>query len=280
MSHEVAAELGIERPARAVMWGVNTTMVELLMRTVLPDAPLRVRGPGPGPRGVRRRRSSHGPGQGAIRRVLVPPDGHRPDRDRRRLVRGEHRHRHTPAPRASSDAIGSASVPARCAARVGGDRLGRGDRPGDFQAAGGCYNARLARGGDLDRGFAISRHSWGIAIDFNPSTNRFGQQTSLSEEFGQVLRELGFRLGRRLEDSRSDALRVAFRSCRWSVRQACADRLANLHSSSVSHRSCSDLPTDECGHGAAGRVRPGTCVTAAFPFLRPWRGTWLQQWSR
>jgi hypothetical protein len=65
----------------------------------------------------------------------------------------------------------------------------------DFQLAGGCYNARLARGGDLDRGFAISRHSWGIAVDFNPSTNRFGDPPSLSEEFGQVMRDWGFAWG-------------------------------------------------------------------------------------
>ncbi len=43
--------------------------------------------------------------------------------------------------------------------------------PADFQLAGGCWNARLIRGGD--KGFALSRHAWGIAIDINPSTNRY-----------------------------------------------------------------------------------------------------------
>lgn len=65
--------------------------------------------------------------------------------------------------------------------------------PGDFQLAGGCYNARLIRGGD--KGFALSRHSWGIAIDINPSTNRYDGAVSLTEEFGQTFRDWGFSWG-------------------------------------------------------------------------------------
>ncbi len=65
--------------------------------------------------------------------------------------------------------------------------------PGDFQLAGGCFNARLIRGGD--KGFALSRHSWGIAIDINPSTNRYDGGVSLSEEFGQTFRDWGFSWG-------------------------------------------------------------------------------------
>ncbi len=65
--------------------------------------------------------------------------------------------------------------------------------PADFQLAGGCFNARLIRGGD--RGFALSRHSWGIAIDINPSTNRYEGDVSLSEEFGQTFRDWGFSWG-------------------------------------------------------------------------------------
>lgn len=63
----------------------------------------------------------------------------------------------------------------------------------DFQLAGGCFNARLIRGGD--KGFALSRHSWGIAIDINPSTNRYDGSVSLSEEFGQTFRDWGFSWG-------------------------------------------------------------------------------------
>ncbi len=65
--------------------------------------------------------------------------------------------------------------------------------PGDFQLAGGCFNARLIRGGD--KGFALSRHSWGIAIDINPSTNRYDGGVTLSEEFGQTFRDWGFAWG-------------------------------------------------------------------------------------
>ena len=63
----------------------------------------------------------------------------------------------------------------------------------DFQAAGGCFNARLIRGGD--KGFALSRHSWGVAIDINPSTNRYDDVVTLSDEFGQTFRDWGFAWG-------------------------------------------------------------------------------------
>lgn len=63
----------------------------------------------------------------------------------------------------------------------------------DFQAAGGCYVPRLMRGGD--KGFALSRHAWGTAIDFNPSTNRYGGEIALPDAFGEVLRRWGFAWG-------------------------------------------------------------------------------------
>ncbi len=63
----------------------------------------------------------------------------------------------------------------------------------DFQAAGGCYVPRLMRGGD--KGFALSRHAWGTAIDFNPSTNRYGGELTLPEGFGEVFRRWGFAWG-------------------------------------------------------------------------------------
>ncbi len=63
----------------------------------------------------------------------------------------------------------------------------------DFQLAGGCFNARMMRGGD--KGYALSRHAWGIAIDFNPSTNPYGGPTALTDGFGDVLRRWGFSWG-------------------------------------------------------------------------------------
>jgi hypothetical protein len=64
---------------------------------------------------------------------------------------------------------------------------------GDFQLAGGCYNARLNRGGDP--GFSLSRHSWGVAIDFNPSSNRYGTEPELAPEIVAVFRRWGFSWG-------------------------------------------------------------------------------------
>lgn len=63
----------------------------------------------------------------------------------------------------------------------------------DFQAAGGCWNPRLIGGSDT--GFALSRHAWGIAIDINPSTNRYEGSVTLSEAFGATFRDWGFAWG-------------------------------------------------------------------------------------
>lgn len=62
----------------------------------------------------------------------------------------------------------------------------------DFRRAGGCFNSRLMRG---ERGAALSRHAWGIAIDLNPSSNPFASEPQLSEEFGDVFRRAGFAWG-------------------------------------------------------------------------------------
>lgn len=63
----------------------------------------------------------------------------------------------------------------------------------DFQVAGGCYNPRLIRGGD--KGGAISRHSWGIAIDINPSANPYGGVVTFDPRFAAILQEWGFAWG-------------------------------------------------------------------------------------
>lgn len=65
--------------------------------------------------------------------------------------------------------------------------------PVDFQLAGGCYNARLIRGGD--KGGAISRHSWGIAVDFNPSTNRYGGAVVMDPRLAEIFHKWGFAWG-------------------------------------------------------------------------------------
>lgn len=63
----------------------------------------------------------------------------------------------------------------------------------DFQIAGGCWNARLIRGGD--KGGAVSRHSWGIAIDINPSDNPYGGAIDMPKEIVDAFRSQGFAWG-------------------------------------------------------------------------------------
>ena len=192
---DTATSLGIERPSVAVMWGVNTTVVDLLARAVLGDAPIRVSGPGS---------ESEPFVDGVLPLVQI----------KQRF--GEFSYRETGTDRIETDDVWyDANIVTVVLPRLGEFRchrlvlpaiegaLGELEATGlaeeidpvDFQLAGGCYNARLARGGDLDRGFALSRHSWGIAIDFNPSSNGFGSESSLSEEFGQVMRSWGFAWG-------------------------------------------------------------------------------------
>ncbi len=63
----------------------------------------------------------------------------------------------------------------------------------DFQIAGGCYNARLIRGGD--KGGAISRHSWGIAVDINPSSNPYGGVVAMDPRVVEIFHKWGFAWG-------------------------------------------------------------------------------------
>lgn len=65
--------------------------------------------------------------------------------------------------------------------------------PNDFQVAGGCYNPRFNRG--ADPGYSLSRHSWGIAVDFNPSSNPYGQEPTLSPDVVEIFRRWGFSWG-------------------------------------------------------------------------------------
>ncbi|MEX2655100.1 MAG: M15 family metallopeptidase, partial [Acidimicrobiia bacterium] len=176
---DVATTLGIDRPSRAVMWGVNTTLVDLLTSAVLGDAPVRVSGPG----------SEREPFMDWVLPLVQVKERF-----------GEFSFAETNTDNIETDDVWfEANIVTVVLPRLGQFRCHRLVMPyiegalaeleasgladeidsEDFQLAGGCYNARLARGGDLDRGFALSRHSWGIAIDFNPSTNGFGAETTL-----------------------------------------------------------------------------------------------------
>jgi hypothetical protein len=63
----------------------------------------------------------------------------------------------------------------------------------DFQLAGGCFNARFNRG--ADPGYSLSRHSWGIAIDLNPTTNQYGAEPTMPAEIVEIFRRWGFSWG-------------------------------------------------------------------------------------
>ncbi len=78
-------------------------------------------------------------------------------------------------------------------AQIEAERIGWLIDTDDFQAAGGCFNARLMRGSDS--GLALSRHAWGIAVDINPSTNGYGEAVLLPDRIGDVFRSWGFAWG-------------------------------------------------------------------------------------
>ena len=63
----------------------------------------------------------------------------------------------------------------------------------DFQLAGGCWVPRFNRGGDP--GYSLSRHSWGAAIDFNPSSNRYGAEPTMPVAIIDIFRRWGFSWG-------------------------------------------------------------------------------------
>ena len=58
---------------------------------------------------------------------------------------------------------------------------------------GGCYAPRLIRGGDS--GGALSRHSFGIAVDVNITRNSFGGRVSMDPRVVDIFRRWGFAWG-------------------------------------------------------------------------------------
>ena len=193
VSTSVGAGLGIDRPQAILLWGGNSGHTAVLVREFAADDTVRVSVAGRG------RRTDQDPvlpvavvkqrfGEFSVRpaggdAVLVDPAW----RDQWivsvdfPLVGVTRCHRmvvpYVRGALAEVEALGLA------------EHLDR----GDFQLAGGCWNARFNRGGDP--GFSLSRHSWGTAIDFNPSTNRYGDEPTISPEVVEVFRRWGFSWG-------------------------------------------------------------------------------------
>jgi hypothetical protein len=62
----------------------------------------------------------------------------------------------------------------------------------DTLRIGGCWVSRRIRGAS---GGAVSRHAWGLAIDVNPSTNRWGTTPTLDQRIVDIFRANGFAWG-------------------------------------------------------------------------------------
>jgi len=193
LSASVGTLLGIDRPQAVLLWGGNSGQTAMLVREFAADNSVRVSVSGRGRRSdldpvlpvavVKQRFGEFSVRPAAGDAVLVDPAWREewivsvdfP------LVGVTRCHRmvvpYVRGALAEVEALGLA------------EHLDR----GDFQLAGGCWNARFNRGGDP--GFSLSRHSWGTAIDFNPSTNRYGDEPTLPLEVVEVFRRWGFSWG-------------------------------------------------------------------------------------
>ena len=65
----------------------------------------------------------------------------------------------------------------------------------DTTRSGGCFNGREIRSTGGGSGKNLSRHSWGAAIDINPSANRFGRPPVMDLRIVDVFRRHGFAWG-------------------------------------------------------------------------------------
>lgn len=192
LSTAVATQLGIDRPQAMLLWGGNAGQTAVLVREFAADDSVRISVAGGGRIDldpvlpvamVKQRFGEFSVRSGAGDSLVVDPAW----RDRWivsvdfPIVGVTRCHRMVvPYVRGALAEIEAAGL---------ADLLDR----GDFQLAGGCYNPRLNRGGDP--GFSLSRHSWGTAIDFNPSTNGYGQEPTMPMELVEIFRRWGFSWG-------------------------------------------------------------------------------------
>jgi hypothetical protein len=66
---------------------------------------------------------------------------------------------------------------------------------GDTRRSGGCYVPRELRSPGSNSGGSLSRHTWGIAIDVNPSTNAFGANPRIDRRIVAIFHRWGFAWG-------------------------------------------------------------------------------------
>jgi hypothetical protein len=65
----------------------------------------------------------------------------------------------------------------------------------DTRRYGGCYGPREVRTDRGTSGHNLSRHSWGAALDINPSSNRFGRAPTMDPRVVDIFRKHGFAWG-------------------------------------------------------------------------------------
>ncbi len=192
ISTETAAALGIDRPQTVLMWGGSVTRTAALVRLLADDPSVRVYSGEPldppldpvlPVAEVKQRFGEFAIRAGSGDAVLVDPAW----RDRWivtvdfPLVGTTRCHRLVvPYVRGALAEIESAGLAGELSRQ-------------DFQFAGGCWVPRFNRGGDP--GFSLSRHAWGAALDFNPSTNRYGAEPTMTEAVTAIFRRWGFSWG-------------------------------------------------------------------------------------
>ena len=77
----------------------------------------------------------------------------------------------------------------------------------DTKRLGGCFNAREIRTASGTSGRNLSRHSWSIAIDVNPTTNPYGNVPTLDRCVVEIFRSNGF-VGWNVHGPRRHVLRI------------------------------------------------------------------------
>jgi hypothetical protein len=74
-----------------------------------------------------------------------------------------------------------------------------------IQSYGGCFRFRQKR-----NRAELSAHSWGIAIDINPGSNRQGTRGDMDEDIASIFKDAGFTWGGEWAGNRCDPMHFQF----------------------------------------------------------------------